>query len=173
MKKKHYFFSALLLFFSSNNFAANNTAITTTNLNLRLQDNSNSKILDVINKGDTIEIIKQIDNWSQIKHKETIGFVSSEYLKEIEIHKSSKIETFKDQKGFLAGFKFLFFKFFVLTFLLFGTFKTYQLRKKDARFKKGYREGNLSGGNLFRVILICLIISFFAATIGGIISIFH
>lgn len=171
--KRTYFLVIASLFFSSFIYSENNLAITTSNLNIRSQNNANSAIISVINKGDTVEIINQLVSWTEIKHKEKTGFVSSKYLNEIEINKSPKKSGFKDQKGFLAGFKFVFINFFIVTFFILGTIKTYQLRKKDARFKKGFREGDLSGSHLFRVIIICVLISLIAAIIGGIISIFH
>lgn len=170
---RKYFLIFVILTLASSLYAKNNYSVTTTNLNIRSQANSNSEILDIINEGDTVENINIKDKWSEIKYKKTIGFVSSKYLREIEIISSPISNTFNDQKGFIAGFKFVFTYIFILCFLIIGSYKTYQLRRKDDRYKKGYREGNLSGGKLFRVVIICITISIISGLIGGILSIFH
>ena len=88
-------------------------------------------------------------------------------------NESSTKKTFKDQKGFVAGFKFVFIRIFILIFLIVGSIITYSLRKRDARFKKGYREGQMSNSSLIKLAIYSSVVSLIAGFVGGIISIFH
>jgi len=160
-------------------FAGNEYAITTTNLNLRESNSKNSTSLKVLNQGDTLEIMSTDRNWTKVKVDNLEGYVSSEYLSRIENQtnhaesESSTKKTFKDQIGFVAGFKFVFIRVFILIFLIVGSIITYSLRKRDARFKKGYREGQMSNSALIKLAIYSGAVSLIAGFVGGIISIFH
>jgi hypothetical protein len=160
-------------------FAGNEYAITTTNLNLRENNSKNSTSLKVLNQGDTLEILSTDQNWTKVKVDNIEGYVSSEFLLKIENqmnlaeNESSTKKTFKDQKGFVAGFKFVFIRIFILIFLIVGSIITYSLRKRDARFKKGYREGQMSNSSLIKLAIYSSVVSLIAGFVGGIISIFH
>lgn len=174
---KSIFLFVTILSTSLSLFAINEYAITTTNINLRQNNSVNSQSLKVIEKGDTLEILTENQEWSKVLYENYEGYVSSRYLTKIVVNntgnKSSKKETFKDQKGFTAGFKFIFLRFFIFLFIIAGSILTYSLRKKDGRFKKGYREGQMSYLSLIKLAIYTGAVSLIAGFIGGIISLFH
>ena len=89
--KKIYFYLILLC---SINFYGNDTitAISTKNLNLRANPNTDSKVISEITSNDTLLITETENGWSKAIYKDTLnGFVKSEYVQEI----TSKKETLK------------------------------------------------------------------------------
>jgi hypothetical protein len=151
-------------------------AITTTNLNLRENDSKNSKVLSVLSQGDTIEILSEDGSWTKVKKVSLEGYVSSEYLAKIDMKSSLNNDMkneFKDQIGFVAGFKYVFKHTFLLLFIILAVYTTYKLRRPDARFKTGYREGKVSHFGLLKLALYSALISVLTGFIGGLISIFH
>ena len=170
----------LVLSASVNSFVfGNEFAVTTTNLNLRENNSKSSRVISVIESGDTLEILSTEGAWSKVKMGTVEGFVSNEYLSKIALgsNETSKEQPesseFKDQKGFVAGFKYIFYRTFLLLFIIIGAFITYTLRKPDARFKKGYREGKMSNFSMLKLALYSAAVSVITGFIGGIISIFH
>ena len=59
-------------------------AETMQNLNLRTGPSTNHSIILTIEKGSTIEVLDNSDIWATVKYKSTIGYVSSQYIKEIQ-----------------------------------------------------------------------------------------
>lgn len=161
------------------NVFGNEFAVTTTNLNLRENNSKSSRVISVIESGDTLEIIASEGKWSKVKMGTVEGFVSNEYLSKIALRTNEttkeqrELNEFKDQKGFVAGFKYIFYRTFLLLFIIIGAFITYTLRKPDARFKKGYREGKMSNFSMLKLALYSAAVSVITGFIGGIISIFH
>lgn len=157
----------------------NEYAVTTTNLNLRETNTKNSRVISVIENGDTLEILAIEGNWSKVKTRNAEGFVSNEYLSKIILRTNASAivqpqsKEFKDQIGFVAGFKFVFKRTFLLLFIILGVYTAYKLRRPDARFKTGYREGKLSQFGLLKMALYSALISVVTGFIGGVISIFH
>lgn len=159
-------------------FAGNEYAITTSNLNLRESNSKNSTSLKVLNQGDTLEILSTDQNWTKVKVDNLEGFVSSEYLSKIDIETSienvnSTKESFKDQKGFVAGFKYVFNRSLIVILIILAGIVTYRLRKKDGRFKSGYKEGKIDEFTFLKLLLYSATLSVFSGFIGGLISIFH
>lgn len=162
-------------------FAGNEFAITTTNLNLRESNSTNSTSLKVLNQGDTLEILSPDPNWTKVKVDNLEGFVSSEYLIKIDMaeataestKKETFFEAFKRQKGFVAGFKYIFIRGFIIVLLIFGSIYTLKARTKDARFKQGFRQGKVDSWSWIKSSIYAVIAALLTGFIGGIISIFH
>lgn len=168
-----FIFSHLLI------FAGNKYAITTSNLNLRESNSKNSISLKVLNQGDTLEILSTDQNWSKVKIDNVEGYVSSEYLSKIEFNSENlgKDETdkkgFKDQIGFVAGFKFVFSRGFIVVLIISLGIYSLRARSKDGRFKDGYRQGKVGVWSQIKAYVFAFIAAILAGFIGGIISIFH
>ncbi len=152
-------------------------AVTNTNLNLRESPTINSSPITILNTGDTVQISNIENGWANVRYKSYNGYVSSSYRTKIAFEDKDSIEEpkkeFKDQIGFVAGFKYVFYRTFLLIFIIVGAFITYKLRRPDARFKKGYREGKMSHFSTFKLAIYAAVISLLTGFIGGIISIFH
>jgi uncharacterized protein YgiM (DUF1202 family) len=178
MHKKIIITNALFAILSFSVFG-NEFAVTITNLNLRESSTKSSRVISVIESGDTLEIIASKGTWSKVKMGTVEGFVSNEYLSKITLgtnktsEEQSESNEFKDQKGFLAGFKYTFYRTFLLLFIIIGAFITYTLRKPDARFKKGYKESKMSNLSMLKLALYSAVVSVITGFIGGVLSIFH
>ncbi|MDK2563765.1 SH3 domain-containing protein [Romboutsia sedimentorum] len=57
-------------------------AETLQNLNLRTGPSTNNSIILTIAKGSTIEVLENSDIWAIVKYNGTVGYVSSQYIKE-------------------------------------------------------------------------------------------
>ncbi len=57
-------------------------AETLQNLNLRTGPSTKNSIILTISKGSTIEVLENSDIWAIVKYKGTVGYVSSQYIKE-------------------------------------------------------------------------------------------
>ena len=162
---------------SFNLYAKSEYAVTTTNLNLRESPTIKSNTITVLNSGDTVQIFHDENGWANVRFKELNGYVSNSFISKIEFSGVEKSidskNNFKDQKGFVAGFKFVFWRFLFLIVVVFGALITYSLRKSDGRFKKGYREVKMSDLMWIKLVLYSAVVSVLAGFIGGIISIFH
>lgn len=145
-------------------------AITTTGLNLREGKSSNFNAIKILNKGDTLELLSEELGWSKVKIGNSEGYVSSNFIQKINYHKE---ETFADQKGFVSGFKFVFFRAFIIVLLLLIAFYTYKARKKDGRFKKGYQQLEVNTKSWIISSLIAGVIALLSGVIGGLISLTH
>ncbi len=170
---KNFIFFVSLMLSNFTLLAEENYAVTTTNLNLREKNTTNSTSLKVLNQGDTLEILSEDSNWSKVKFDNIEGYVSTEYLSKIQVVDDLNKKTFNDQKGFVAGFKYVFIQFFIVIFIIVGGLITYSLRKKDSRYKKGYREGKMSEFSMLKLAFYAAAVSAVAGFIGGLISIFH
>lgn len=148
--------------------------VTTSGLNLRNSNSVNSEILSVLDKGDTVKFIQSVDTWSKVEFKNKIGYLSSQFLTKIDI-KEQKVKelTFKDQKGFVNGFKYVFKQTFLTVFVLLLIVIAYFSRKKDARFKVGYREMKITNSFLLKLALFSSLVALLIGFFGGVISIFH
>ena len=58
----------------------NGTRTATANLNLRKDASTSSDKLGVVIGGDTVEVLSQSGEWSQIRYNGTVGYVKTEYL---------------------------------------------------------------------------------------------
>jgi uncharacterized protein YgiM (DUF1202 family) len=65
-----------------NSHAQGLQAETLQNLNLRTGPSTNNSIILTIAKGSTIEVLENSDIWSIVKYNGTVGYVSSQYIKE-------------------------------------------------------------------------------------------
>lgn len=166
-----------LLFFFSNLsiLAQKNLFVTLTNINLRESNSVNSSSITIIEKGDTIEMLLEDPQWSKVQFSSFVGYASTKYLLKIENDNITQNEeqSFSGQKGFVAGFKFTFGKSFFAFFIIVGSIIMYLSKKKDARYKNGYREQQMSTSTAIKLAIYSAIISLIIGIIGGIISIFH
>lgn len=62
------------------NVPTGNQKKTTSGLNMRECAGTDKKVLLVIPKGATVEVIKDFGEWSEVKYNNTTGFVSNKYL---------------------------------------------------------------------------------------------
>lgn len=176
MKKNNFilFFSFL---FSFNLFAEVYYAVSTENLNLRKSASTSSETITTINKGDTVKVYYVKEGWAYVKYNQKYGSVSNDFLTTIDFKEDVNIinsrSNFSVQKGFIAGFNFVFARVFFFVFVLFGSIITFRLRRTDARFKKGYREGNMNMRQIGKLAAYAAIISVVSGLIGGIVSLFH
>lgn len=160
-------------------FAGNEYAITTTNLNLRESNSKKSTSLKVLNQGDTLEILSTNQNWTKVKVDNLEGYVSSEYLTKIEFNSENSVQDetakkgFKDQIGFVAGFKYIFNRAFIIVLVIFIGIYTLKARTKDARFKEGFRQGKVDSWAWIKSLIYAILAALLSGFVGGIISIFH
>ena len=72
----------LILVFKFTNVANAATAIVSTEtLNLREEASTSSKIIELLNEDDELEVISEEENWYKVKHGENVGYVSKDYVK--------------------------------------------------------------------------------------------
>ena len=62
---------------------------TTANLNMREGTNTSTKIIQVIQKGEKVEVIKKDGRWSQVKYNGKTGYVYNRYLAETTVKKGT------------------------------------------------------------------------------------
>lgn len=72
--------SIYLLFLFTQSYAATGT-ITTETIRLRKEASTNSAIVELISKGEEVEIISEEEDWYKVKYKGMKGYVSKEYVK--------------------------------------------------------------------------------------------
>ena len=68
------------LFFINKSFAANTATISVETANLRETASSTSKILELINKGENVEIIEKKENWYKVKYKGIEGYLRNDLI---------------------------------------------------------------------------------------------
>lgn len=64
-------------------YAAGKDAITTANLNMRTQGNTNSKIILTIPKGAKVDVLEDEGSWWKVEYKGKQGYSYKKYLKEV------------------------------------------------------------------------------------------
>ena len=63
------FITSISLFFMNTSLAANTAKVTVDTANLREKADSDSKILDLVNKGENVEIVDTIGEWYKVKQQ--------------------------------------------------------------------------------------------------------
>jgi hypothetical protein len=87
-------YAILILLIFSLNIYASDFYISTTELNIRSGAGKNYKTLTVLEKGDTVKILENNDDyWVKVQYQDKIGYAAKQYLQPIEI--IEKIETVK------------------------------------------------------------------------------
>jgi len=99
-------FLIVLLFSFSIKIFSQNFRITTSDLNMRSGPGMSYKPLKVIQKNDTVELLKIINSdWVKIKHQQLVGFSSNQYFKEFEKEtdqiKDDNKKVLNDKKSFI------------------------------------------------------------------------
>ncbi len=59
---------------------AGNTVKATTNVNLRREASETSDKIGVVVGGDSLEVLSEVNGWTQVRYKGIVGFVKSEYV---------------------------------------------------------------------------------------------
>jgi hypothetical protein len=166
--------SLFILFICKTSYSLEKMAVPKNNLNLRAEKSVESNILEVIKISDTVHVIEVDNQWTKVKFKDISGYLATDFLTIIDNTKiPTQPKTFSEQKGFVNGFIFVFRNTFIIVFFAIGVFVLWKSRKKDGRFKKGYREGTLTQGQMLKFALIALLIAIVFGFFGGIICLFH
>ncbi|MBY0487861.1 MAG: SH3 domain-containing protein [Flavobacteriaceae bacterium] len=132
-------------------------------LNIRENPDKNSNVIGSYSKNDTVNILSQQGDWYKVENKKKIGFINKKYL-------SSKKEENKIEKGFISGFNKVFLKSLIITGLVFFLYQSYKRRIADSRYKKGYRQGNISIREYIAYGSYSLIISLIIGVVNGVAS---
>ena len=74
------FITSISLFFMNTSLAANTAKVTVDTANLREKADSDSKILDLVNKGENVEIVDTIGEWYKVKYKNITGYLRKDLL---------------------------------------------------------------------------------------------
>lgn len=61
-------------------FAVGTVSVTSGNLNVRNQPNTNSQVIGKLQNGDRVNIIERINNWFKISNENLSGYVNSRYI---------------------------------------------------------------------------------------------
>ncbi|MBP0724125.1 N-acetylmuramoyl-L-alanine amidase [Bacillus sp. RG28] len=65
--------------------------VDTTSLNVRSDSSTSSLVIGSVKKGEILVVLKEIDGWLQISKNNSIGFVSKQYVKDLQVPNSSTI----------------------------------------------------------------------------------
>ena len=99
MKKILLTLSLIIIFTLIGTIALATTGIVTTDdLNVREEANTNAKKLGTIEKNDEINIIEELDDWYKIQYKNGIGYVSQNYVKIQNAIVNNTIESEEEEK---------------------------------------------------------------------------
>lgn len=74
------FITSISLFFMNTSLAANTAKVTVDTANLREKADSDSKILDLVNKGENVEIVDTIGEWYKVKYKNITWYIRKDLL---------------------------------------------------------------------------------------------
>lgn len=72
--------TSISLFFINTSFAANSATVTVETANLRETASSTSKILELINKGENVEIVEKEEDWYKVKYKGIVGYLRNDLV---------------------------------------------------------------------------------------------
>lgn len=72
--------TSISLFFINTSFAANTATVTVETANLRETASSSSKILELINKGESVEIVEKEEDWYKVKYKGIVGYLRNDLV---------------------------------------------------------------------------------------------
>ena len=68
------------LFFMNTSLAANTAKVTVDTANLRETTSSDSKILDLVNKGESVEVLETKGEWYKVKYKNITGYLRKDLV---------------------------------------------------------------------------------------------
>ena len=72
--------TSISLFFMNTSLAANTAKVTVETANLRETASADSKILELINKGENVEIVEKKEDWYKVKYKGIVGYLRNDLL---------------------------------------------------------------------------------------------
>lgn len=72
--------TSISLFFINTSFAANTATVTVETANLRETASSSSKILELINKGESVEVVEKEEDWYKVKYKGIVGYLRNDLV---------------------------------------------------------------------------------------------
>ena len=74
--------------------------ISTSRLNVRNKPTTNSSIIGTLNPHEQIDVYSIIDSWAKISYRSRMAYVSSKYIRKIEIKENIPIVTeYQDRKS--------------------------------------------------------------------------
>lgn len=86
--------TTISLFFINTSLAANTAKVTVDTANLRETADSDSKILDLVNKGESVEVLETKGEWYKVKYKNITGYLRNDLVQlNNETTKTEKEET--------------------------------------------------------------------------------
>ncbi len=72
--------TSISLLFINPSFAANTATVTVETANIRESTDTNATILDLVNQGESVEILETAGEWSKIKYKNIVGYLRNDLL---------------------------------------------------------------------------------------------
>ena len=72
--------TSISLLFINPSFAANTATVTVETANIRESTDTNATILDLVNQGESVEILETSGEWSKIKYKNIVGYLRNDLL---------------------------------------------------------------------------------------------
>ena len=72
--------TTISLFFINTSLAANTAKVTVDTANLRETADSDSKILDLVNKGESVEVLETKGEWYKVKYKNITGYLRNDLV---------------------------------------------------------------------------------------------
>ena len=73
--------TSVSLFFMNTSFAANTAIITVETANIRETADTDATILDLVNQGESVEVLETEGEWSKVKYKNIVGYLRNDLLK--------------------------------------------------------------------------------------------
>lgn len=131
------------------------------NVNVREFPNQSSLVVGKLSKGQKIEVIETVNDWSKISYQNNEYYVATKFLTQNEDGK--KDLGFKD--GFLQTYLY---SGLIFVFLLTAP-EVMKRKVADRRFKEGYRQDKVPELTMWKNFLISAIVAIPIALIGGII----
>ncbi len=72
--------TSISLFFINTSFAANTATVNVETANIREAADTNATILELVNKGESVEILETSGEWSKVKYKNIVGYLRNDLL---------------------------------------------------------------------------------------------
>lgn len=72
--------TSISLLFINPSFAANTATVTVETANIRESTDTDATILDLVNQGESVEILETSGEWSKIKYKNIVGYLRNDLL---------------------------------------------------------------------------------------------
>lgn len=135
-----------------------NYYVTASDVRVRATPGLEAEVVAKLQRGAMVTVVKATQEWAEIRSKDSRGYVKASFLSEVK----PTTEGSSTFAGRLArGFK----GWFMISLVAVGTIHTLRTRKKDSRFKTGFRLPALGFGDAVIIGVIAGLISSVAALI--------